>query len=67
MPLKTKILTVPERYQPKLREHNFKHAESWKEKIDVLGRDERGRIKPLVPKPSTTANDGQSESDPSAG
>ncbi len=43
---------VPERYQPKLREHIVKSKDStWKEKIDALGRDERGRVKPLNPKP----------------
>lgn len=51
MPLKTKISTVPERYQQKLREHNFGNAQTWAEKIKELGRDEKGRIKPLVPKP----------------
>ncbi len=47
--LKTKILSVPMRYADKLREHVVRSKDSTpKERIEALGRDEKGRIKPLM-------------------
>ncbi len=56
--LKVKFTSVPDRYQPKLREHIVQSKDSsWKEKVAALGRDEKGRIKPLHPKPDDAAQD----------
>lgn len=49
--LKVKITELAERFKPQLREHIVKSPDSTpKERLEALGRDEKGRIKPLEPK-----------------